>query len=98
MTLEKLKIEFLGDKWTARKYNLKSHNCPDFDAEVIKILKATRINERDKIRKNEKSALPNCLITALTNNETISVINMIGRIPIIGLLFDIFAADHFIKK
>ena len=98
MTLEELKNKFLGDMWTARKYNLKSHNCQDFAAEVIKILKATRINERDIIRINEKYALPNCLIRALTNNETISVINKIGRIPIIGLLFDIFAADHFIKK
>ena len=90
--------EFLGEKWEARKYNLSSHNCQDFAAELVKILNAVRINEKDKIRINEKKALPNCLINALTNNEESSTINTLGRIPIFGLFFDIFAANHFVKK
>lgn len=98
ITLEELNKEFLGDKWEARKYNLSSHNCQDFAAELVKILNAVRINEKDKIRINEKKALPNCLINALTNNEESSTINTLGRIPIFGLFFDIFAANHFVKK
>ena len=54
ITLEELNKEFLGDKWEARKYELSSHNCQDFAAELVKILKAVRINEKDKIRINEK--------------------------------------------
>ena len=69
ITLKDLKQEFLGEKWKAKKYNLASHNCQDFAAEVVKILKAVRIHDKDKIRMLEKKALPNCLINALTNNE-----------------------------
>ena len=98
ITLEELKNQFLGDNWQAKKYNITSHNCQDFGAEVVKILKAERINEEDKIRMNEKYALPNCIIKALTENEEFSSINTIGRIPIVGLLFDIFAAKHLLKN
>ena len=98
ITLEELKNEFLGDKWQAKEYNLTSHNCQDFGAEVVKFLKAERINEKDKIRMKEKYALPNCIINALTENEKISTINRIGRIPIFGLVFDLFIAKHIIKE
>ena len=98
ITLEELNKEFLGEKWEARKYNLASHNCQDFAAEVVKILKAVRINEKDKIRINEKKALPNCLIKALTKNEESFTINTLGRIPVFGLIFDIFIAKRLIKK
>ena len=97
ITLEELNKEFLGEKWEAKKYNLSSHNCQDFAAEVVKILKAVRINEKDKIRINEK-ALPNCLINALTNNEESFTINTLGRIPVFGLLFDVLVANNLVKK
>ena len=98
ITLDELNKEFLGEKWEAKKYNLSSHNCQDFAAEVVKILKAVRMNEKDKIRINEKKALPNCLINALNNNEERSTINILGRIPVFGLFFDIFAAEHLVEK
>lgn len=98
ITLGELNQEFIGELWQAKNYILTSHNCQDFAAEVIKILKATRIKDEDKIRMNEKYALPNCLIKALTNNEGLSPINVIGRIPVVGLLFDAFVAKHFVKK
>ena len=56
------------------------------------------MNEKDKIRINEKKALPNCLIKALTNNEESSTINTLGRIPIFGLFFDVFVANSLVKK
>ena len=98
MTLKELTNEFLGDLWEAKKYNLASHNCQDFAVEVVKICEAVRINEEDKIRINEKRALPNCLIEALSKNEGYSKVNSLGRIPIFGLFFDLFAAHKYIQK
>ena len=92
MTLRELISKFQGDEWKAKAYNVLGHNCQDFAAEVVKILKAVRINKKDKIRMNEKYALPNCLIKVLTENEKITAMNVIGRIPILGLLFDILFA------
>ena len=39
-----------------------THNCQHFAAEVIKILKAKRIHDIDKVRTKEKEKLPNCII------------------------------------
>ena len=86
--LKELCKKFKGKNWETKDYNLLSHNCQDFATEIIKHLKATRINETDKIRMNEKDILPNCIINALWKNEKISAINTIGRIPVIGLVFD----------
>ena len=86
--LKELCEKFKGKNWETKDYNLLSHNCQDFATEIIKHLKATRINETDKIRMNEKDILPNCIINALWKNEKISAINTIGRIPVIGLVFD----------
>ena len=61
-----------------------SNICQDFGAEIVKILKAIRINEEDKIRLKEKMILPNCLINALSENENSSTINKIGKIPVFG--------------
>ena len=47
ITLEELNHEFIGELWAAKNYVLTSHNCQDFAAEVIKILKAVRIKEED---------------------------------------------------
>ena len=89
ITINQLCQNFKGKNWEAKDYNVTNHNCQHFAAEVIKILKAGRIHEVDKIRAEEKSFLPNCIISALWDNEKLSAINTIGRIPIIGLLFDI---------
>ena len=64
-----------------------NNNCQDFGAEIVKILKAIRINEEDKIRMREKMILPNCLINAFSENENSSTINTIGKIPVFGFFF-----------
>ena len=91
ITLKELINNFQNENWEAKKYNLLTHNCQTFGAEVITILKAVRINERDKIRTKEKMILPNCIIKALWKNEDLSVVNTLGRIPILGLGFDAFS-------
>jgi hypothetical protein len=91
ITLGELIENFQGEEWEAKKYNLTTHNCQTFGAEVLKLLKAVRINERDKIRTREKMLLPNCMIKVLWDNEDLSVINTIGRIPVVGLFFDAFS-------
>ena len=93
--LRELIERFQDEDWEAKKYNVLTHNCQDFGAEIIKILKATRKYDKDKIRTNEKMILPNCIISALWDNEDLSLINTMGRIPIIGMGFDIFA-DIFV--
>ena len=88
ITLKNLIAQVNNEKWLAKNYNLLNHNCQDFGAEIIRILKAIRINEKDKIRTREKWLLPNCLIKALSENEDLSKINIFGKIPVIGLIFD----------
>ena len=90
--------EIKGEKWLAKSYSLVNNNCQDFRAEIVRILKAIRINEEDKIRIKEKMILPNCLIKALSENEETSKINIIGKIPIVGFIFDLFMVDFFIKE
>jgi hypothetical protein len=95
ITLGELCDQFKGEKWEAQSYNVALHNCQSFAAKIIKILKAIRINENDKIRTIEKASLPNCIISALWDNEKLSFTNTMGRIPIIGLYYDIF---HNLKE
>jgi hypothetical protein len=97
ITLGELIDNFKGEEWEAKKYNLATHNCQTFGAEVLKILKAVRINERDKIRVIEKMILPNCMIKVLWDNEDLSAINTVGRIPGVGLVFDVFS-NFFVKN
>lgn len=58
-------------------------------AEIIKLLKATRKNEKDKVRMREKSILPNCIITAFWDNEELTFNKVMGRVPILGFLYDL---------
>ena len=88
LTLGELCDKFKSEKWEAKGYNVINHNCQDFAAKVVKYLKAVRKNRRDKIRMIEKYMMPNCLISALWDNEDLSFTNTIGRIPIIGLIHD----------
>ena len=97
ISLGELCKNFEGKEWEAEKYNVATHNCQKFAAEIIKILKAIRKHERDKVRSNEKEKLPNCIISALWDNEDLSAVNTIGRIPIVGFFYDIYAADHYDK-
>ncbi len=98
ISLGELCNEFKGKNWEAKDYNVSSHNCQNFAAEIIKILKAVRINNFDKIRSNEKGLLPNCIISNLWDNENLSVVNTLGRMPIIGLLYDRVAFWTYLKK
>lgn len=88
-TLRELCNNFKSGNWSAENFEVATHNSQTFAAEIIKFLKAVRKHEYDKIRKNEKLALPNCLIKALWNNEDLSVTNTLGRIPIFGLFHDL---------
>lgn len=76
-----------GEKWIAEKYGL-FHNCQNFGAEIIEILKAQRKNEFYKVRTIEKTLLPSCIIRALWHNEKLSLVNTLGRIPIFGIFHD----------
>ena len=90
-TLGELIKYFEDSKWEAKKYNLLSHNCQTFGAEVLKFLKAVRANELDKIRSHEKLVLPNCMIKVLWDNEDLSITNTLGRVPVLGLGFDLLS-------
>ena len=61
-------------------------------------MEKSQMHKHKEIRINEKKALPNCLIKALTKNEESFTINTLGRIPVFGLIFDIFIAKRLIKK
>ena len=88
MNLEDLITYCKGENWEANSYNPFLHNCQDFAAEIIKVTKAIRIYNKDKIRMYEKLILPGCIISQLWENEKLAAINTVGRIPIVGLLFD----------
>ena len=94
ITVRELRDHFKGEKWLAKKYNVAFHNCQTFGAEIIKKLKAIRINEKDKVRANEKVTLPGCIISSLWHNEKLSLTNTLGRIPIFGLFHDFYLAAH----
>ena len=90
MTLQELFSHFEGKKeWEAQGYNVATHNCQDFGAEIIKILKAERVDESLKIRTREKMIMPNCIINAFWHNEQWSLTNTLGRIPIFGFFYDV---------
>ena len=89
ITLEKLINCFKNEKWEAEKYNV-FHNCQKFGAEIIKILNAIRKNEEDKVRMKEKLLLPGFIISALWDNEELSKVNTLGRIPIFGYFHDLY--------
>ena len=94
ITIRELRDHFKGEKWLANKYNVAFHNCQTFGAEIIKKLKAIRIDEKDKVRANEKTTLPGCIISSLWHNEKLSLTNTLGRIPIFGLFHDFYLAAH----
>ena len=90
ISLRELCDNFKGEKWLAKKYNVAFHNCQNFGAEVVKILKAIRIHELDKVRIAEKNYLPSCIIKVLWQNEKLSLTNTLGRIPVFGFFYDLY--------
>ncbi len=95
INIKELINHFKEEKWEAKKYNIISNNCQSFAAEIIKILKAVRKNEEDKIRCIEKMGLPGCIITSLWHNEHLSLSNTLGRIPIFGFFHDLYKAFQY---
>jgi hypothetical protein len=89
LSVKELIESLKGEKWTAKKYNVITHNCQWFSREVIKILKAVRKKEYDKIRIVEKDKIPSIISSQLWRNEKLSITNTLGRIPIFGFFHDI---------
>ena len=56
------------------------------------------LNIKTKIRVKEKMILPNCMINALWENEDLSIVNTLGRIPVFGLAFDLISGIVTKKK
>ena len=92
ITLGELVNNFITDNnWNAKDYNVLTHNCQDFVAKCIKILKLTRIDDKEKIRIFEISYFSPCILRALYDNEGRSAKNIglriLQRIPFFGNIF-----------
>lgn len=98
ISLGELCNSFKGEEWKAKNYNLYKHNCQDFVAKVIKILKAKRKYVIDLIRTREKFIFPNCIISSLRDNEGFSSLNFLGSIPLFGPFYDLYAYNHLKNK
>ena len=91
ITLGELVNHFIKEKkWNAKDYNVLTHNCQDFVAKCIKILKLKRFNEEDKKRLNEIAHASPCIIKAFYDVEGWSAGNtfkrIIQRIPFVGAI------------
>ena len=75
-------------KWNAKDYNVLTHNCQDFVAKCITILRLSRINNNDKIRYLEIQNLSSCIVKAFYDVEGWSAGNtfkrIFQRIPLVG--------------
>ena len=79
---------FINEKnWNAKDYNVLTHNCQDFVAKCIKILKLSR-NDKNKSRLFEILDLSPCIIKAFYDVEGWSAgntfIRIFQRIPLFG--------------
>ena len=74
--------------WASKDYIIGVHDCQKFVVELIYELKAVRIPGLDRLRTTEKFQLTNDMMNAFAENER-DLNNTIGRIPIIGLAYDI---------
>ena len=95
ITIKELIYHFKEEKWEAKNYIINYHDCQSFASEIIKILKAVRKNEEDKIRCIEKVELPDCIIRSLWKNEPLSLLNTLGRIPIFGFFHDLYKSFKY---
>ena len=78
-------------RFTFNNYNFYTYNCQHFAATAIKVMKAERY-EGYNLRGNHncsKLAIPKSVLDALESNEK-DATSIVGKIPIIGSLFDLF--------
>ena len=89
MTLNKLIDECCKKgSWKAKDYNLASHNCQDFIAKVIEILKLTRNAELDETRYSHmygKLMYPPVILNAFEKNDTPLGLRIAEHIPIVNI-------------
>ena len=74
--------------WKAKDYNLASHNCQDFIAKVIEILKVTRDNMLDETKYSHmvgKLMYPPVILHAFEKNDTPLGLRIAESIPIINI-------------
>jgi hypothetical protein len=77
------------DDWSKAAYNVFNHNCQDFVAKIIKLTNAKRLGKGyRKVHNISLVNFPFKIIDAFEINENES--NTFGKIPIIGLLNDIY--------
>lgn len=87
ITLEELIRRCKNDSsWKANDYNLATHNCQDFIAKVIEILKVKR-TDNDKTKYSHiagKLNYPPVIVKALEKNDTPIALRITQRIPYIS--------------
>ena len=75
--------------WASKDYKFGVHDCQKFVVELIYKLKAVRMLGIERLRTTEKFQITNDMMNAFSQNEK-DFDNLIGRIPIIGLGYDIY--------
>ena len=84
-----------NDNWNLKDYNVVSHNCQYIVAKIIKITNAKRRGKGyRKVHNISLVNFPPPIIEGFESNENED--NFFGKIPIIGLLNDIY--HWYIKK
>ena len=75
-----------GTSWKANDYNLANHNCQDFIAKVIEILKVKRtIHDETKYSHGTgKVTYPPVILKALENNDTPMGLTIAQSVPYFG--------------
>lgn len=86
--------------WTANDYNLASHNCQDFIAKIIEILKVKRNIYNDTLYSHftGKALYPNVIVKALEKNDTPLALRIFQNIPIINLYVEAGVIFYHIAK
>ena len=82
-----------NSSWKANDYNLASHNCQDFIAKVIEILKVKR-TDKDETKYSHlagKLSIPPAILKALEKNDTPTIIRVTQQIPFIDTYAEIAA-------
>mgnify|MGYP006916245402 FL=1 len=76
-----------GTSWKANDYNLANHNCQDFIAKVIEVLKVKRtIDDETKYsHMSGKINYPPVILKALEKNDTPTGLTIAESIPYLGL-------------
>ena len=82
-----------NSSWKANDYNLASHNCQDFIAKVIEILKVKR-TDKDETKYSHmtgKLSIPPAILKALEKNDTPTIIRVTEQIPFISFYAELGA-------